>query len=305
MLSVIDGILSTDGRNRAAAVTLPYFYDPTFERYHMSNNGYVLGHSATEIERLKFQATLVRPYTQRMLVAAGLREGMRVLDIGCGTGSVSLLAAELTGPRGQVVAIDRSATAIKVAVESVRDENLSHVDFRVSALDDLSDVEGFDMVVGRYVLIHQPNAVEFLKKAAQFVRPGGCVAFHELNIVDYLPSFPTIELWDAVLKEVFTRFQKTCPEAGVARNMVSAFVSAGLGVPDMFCEIAVVGGSNTGSPEWLINTLRSMSDGAEQTRLADGREIQLDATMVELGRAIDAVHAQVMGPYQVCAWAHA
>jgi hypothetical protein len=39
--------------------------------YDMSNNGYVLGHSATEIEHLKFQATLVRLFTQRMLVAAG------------------------------------------------------------------------------------------------------------------------------------------------------------------------------------------------------------------------------------------
>jgi 2-polyprenyl-3-methyl-5-hydroxy-6-metoxy-1,4-benzoquinol methylase len=156
---------------------------------------------------------VLQPYTHRMLVGAGLREGMRVLDIGCGTGAVSSLAAKLVGPRGQVVAIDRSDTAIVVAVECAREEDISNIDFRASALDELRDEDGFDMVVGRYVLIHQPDAATFLKIAAQFVRPGGCVAFHEVNLVDFLPTFPTVELFDALVTGTLARFQKACPEA--------------------------------------------------------------------------------------------
>jgi nucleotide-binding universal stress UspA family protein len=87
--------------------------------------------------------------------------------------------------------------------------------------------------------------------------------------------------------------------------MVSAFASAGLGFPEMFCEAPIVCGLNTSGPEWLVNTLQSMSDGAESTRLSDGRDIDLEATKIELKRAIEVAHAQAYGPYQVCAWAHA
>ncbi|CAB3792983.1 class I SAM-dependent methyltransferase [Pararobbsia alpina] len=269
----------------------------------MSTNDYVLGHSAKEIERLKFQAALLRPYTHRMLIAAGLCQGMRVLDIGCGTGAVSLLASELTGPRGQVIAIDRSESAIEAAVDSARSEGVSNVHFKVSALNDFADDERFDMVVGRYVLVHQPDAVEFLKKAALFVRPGGSMAFHEIDLTGFIPSSPTIELWDAAFHELLIRFQKACPEAAVTRNMVHAFVSAGFPVPDMFCEVTI-GGANIPFQEWMIRTLQSLSDGAERTRLADGRVIEFEAAILDLARAIEERHAQVQGPYQVCAWAH-
>jgi SAM-dependent methyltransferase len=268
----------------------------------MSINDYVLGHSNLEIQRLRLQAAALRPCTHRMLVAAGLREGMRVLDIGCGTGAVSLLAAEMTGPRGQVVAIDQSETAIAVAVDNARDENVSNVHFQVSTLDDFSDNDGFDLVVGRYVLMHQPNAVKFLKQAAQFARPGGCVAFHESDLTYAIPSSPTVELWDALANEIFARFRKLCPEAGIVRNMVPAFFSAGLGDPDMFCEITL-GGSNTPLPELFIGVLQTLSNGADRTRLPDGREIEFAPTLLELKRAIAERHAQVHGPNQVCAWA--
>jgi SAM-dependent methyltransferase len=236
-----------------------------------------------------------------MLVAAGLREGMRVLDIGCGSGAVSLLAAELTGPRGHVVAIDQSEIAIEAAADNARSQDVSNIDFRVGALDSFSDTEGFDLVVGRYVLIHQPDAVTFLRKATQFARPGGHVAFHEVDLTYAIPSSPTIELWDALANEMFARY-KACPEAAIVRNMVPTFFSAGLGVPDMFCELSL-GGSNTLLPDLLIGTLQTLSDGADRTRLADGREIRFAPALIELKRAIAENHAQVHGPYQVCAWA--
>lgn len=76
---------------------------------------YILGHSQAELRRLMLQASIIQPITRRLLLEAGLKPGMRVLDIGCGTGDVSLLAADLVGPRGAVVGIDRSAEAVAAA----------------------------------------------------------------------------------------------------------------------------------------------------------------------------------------------
>jgi SAM-dependent methyltransferase len=48
---------------------------------------------------------------------AGLKPGMRVLDLGCGAGDVAMLAADLVGPKGRVVGIDRSAEALDLKSE--------------------------------------------------------------------------------------------------------------------------------------------------------------------------------------------
>ena len=63
----------------------------------------ILGHTAQELERLNKQAALVEPFTRRFLEGAGISSGMRVLDVGCGGGDVSLLARELVGADGEVV----------------------------------------------------------------------------------------------------------------------------------------------------------------------------------------------------------
>jgi hypothetical protein len=50
---------------------------------------YVLGHSADEQRRLDLQGAQLRPFTERLLHDAGIRPGLRVLDVGCGTGDVA------------------------------------------------------------------------------------------------------------------------------------------------------------------------------------------------------------------------
>ena len=73
---------------------------------------YVLGHSPRELDRLDLQGEFYRDITQRTLVQAGLRPGMHVLDMGCGTGDVSMLCAEMIGPTGVVVGVDREEAAV-------------------------------------------------------------------------------------------------------------------------------------------------------------------------------------------------
>src|SRR6516225_7371369 len=97
-------------------------------------NIYVLGHSEQELERLHRQALLVNPITRQYLVEAGVAPGMRVLDIGCGAGDVAFLAAELVGPSGQVVGIDRSADALALARSRADERSLANVTFRESEL---------------------------------------------------------------------------------------------------------------------------------------------------------------------------
>lgn len=134
---------------------------------------YALGHSDPELERLTVQARLLDPFTRALLRDAGVREGMRVLDLGCGYGDVSLLAAELVGPLGHVVGLDSAPVAVDAArrrTAALPNVEVVHGDLTQATFD-----APFDAAVGRLVLMYCPDPIEALSAVARWVRPGGPV----------------------------------------------------------------------------------------------------------------------------------
>jgi ubiquinone/menaquinone biosynthesis C-methylase UbiE len=76
---------------------------------------YAPGHATPEIARLIEQAGWFADLTEQLFRHAGMRPGMRVLDVGCGVGDVSFLAAGLVGAEGSVIGVDSAPDAIGVA----------------------------------------------------------------------------------------------------------------------------------------------------------------------------------------------
>jgi ubiquinone/menaquinone biosynthesis C-methylase UbiE len=155
---------------------------PQARRINTQNNSYVFGHSQPEIERLRRQAEMLRPITQRLLISAGVKKGMRVLDIGCGPGDVTMLAADLVGSTGRVVGIDRDESVIDAARQRSSELGFSNVEFVRRDVETYDGPAGFDVAVCRYVLIHQTDPVRFLQVTRGLVRSGGVIALHEMNI---------------------------------------------------------------------------------------------------------------------------
>src|SRR5262245_7046982 len=96
---------------------------------HAVRHPYALGHSSSELERLIAQAKIVSPFTRQVLQDGGLSKCMRVLDVGSGAGDVAFLAADLVGPSGEVMGIDRSLDALKAARSRVRDMGNRNISF--------------------------------------------------------------------------------------------------------------------------------------------------------------------------------
>ena len=121
--------------------------------------------------------------THRLMVDAGVREGMRVLDIGCGRGDLAFLAARLVGEHGQVLGIDREEAPIEVGRARARELGLANVSFARVDLGSLTSGHGlFDAVIGRRVLMYQPDAVACLSRLAGALVPGGLIVLQERRL---------------------------------------------------------------------------------------------------------------------------
>lgn len=262
---------------------------------------YILGHSEAELRRLTLQASIIQPITRRLLLEAGLRPGMRVLDIGCGTGDVSLLAAELVGPRGAVVGIDRSAEAVAAARDRAAALGCGSVTFRRAEARAYDDPAPFDLAIGRYVLIHQADPAEMIRAAAAQVRPGGIVAFHEVLLAGEHQTRPPLELATEIWNGVMAAFHSVMTYPDAAGRLVEHFHRAGLGQPALFCETPVGGGPDSPFYAWFVQTLCSLRPQLETI----GRAVPADIDTLEdrLRAEAMAAHSQLVGPAQFCGWA--
>src|SRR5689334_6310722 len=95
-----------------------------------TSTGYVMGHDDRERRRLSLQASILNPLSDQLLRRAGLSAGLRVLDIGCGVGELSMVAARLVGPGGHVTGIDIDEGALAIAAARAREQRLDHIAFR-------------------------------------------------------------------------------------------------------------------------------------------------------------------------------
>ncbi len=232
---------------------------------------YLLGHTDHELHRLDIQGDLYRDITRRALVEAGVGPGMRVLDIGCGTGDVSLLAAELVGPTGYVLGIDRGEAALDAARAKVAQAGLSFVDFEVSEIDSFDRPGSFDALVGRFVLMHQKDPVGALRAASGAVRHGGVVVMVEswMEILrtgahshPHSPLYDDIVVWKS---EVVRRAGADLHAGGRLR---STFLDAGLTRPRARLESPVVGGPDSPYYDYIEQSVKSMLSEAARTGLA-------------------------------------
>jgi ubiquinone/menaquinone biosynthesis C-methylase UbiE len=266
---------------------------------------YVLGHSDSELHRLMRQAAVLAPITRRLLSDAGLARDMRVLDVGCGTGDVSMLVADMVGSGGAVVAIDRSKDALAIARERAQSAGHDNIEFREESAEAFTTRVPFDFAIGRYVLVHQPDPASFIRAIAKNVRPGGVVAFHEPGLYDKRnQTVPPIALWSQVHDWMFTAFQSvmTHPDAGA--RMVGHFHEAGLKrTPTLFCEIPIGGGTESPLCGWIVHTLRSLIPQLEKIGVATAQEIAIDTLEDRLRATAIGSHTQLMTVIQFCGWA--
>ncbi|WP_036555159.1 class I SAM-dependent methyltransferase [Nocardioides insulae] len=159
-----------------------------------------------------------------------LRRGMRLLDVGCGPGTITLDLAEAVAP-GQVVGIEPVETPLSASRAAASERGDAITQFEVADVMDLPyDDDSFDVVHAHQVLQHLTDPVGALREMRRVCRPGGWIAARDADYaaMSWHPDVPELSEWRALYRAV-ARANGAEPDA--ARRLRSWALAAELPEP--------------------------------------------------------------------------
>jgi ubiquinone/menaquinone biosynthesis C-methylase UbiE len=200
---------------------------------------YVLGHTSAEQQRLIRQARVLAPITERFLRDAGIASGMRVLDIGCGMGDVTMIAAQLVGLAGHVTSIDLDHASIEMAQRRAAALGLHNTSFNRADIATYVHPEPFDAIVGRLVLQFVPDPTTIIDRLYGMLRPGGIMALQEPTWKLWLTYTAHLPLRLAVTQLARDAFQAGGAHTEMEQRLYQGFVASGFHSPQLRVELPV------------------------------------------------------------------
>lgn len=264
-------------------------------------NDYALGHNHDELQRLIGQNRFFGELTEEVLRAAGIRQGMRVLDVGCGAGDVSFLAATLVGWEGSVVGVDRSPEAVALAKRRASDVGLTNVSFVTQDLQDLATEARFDAIIGRLVLMYFPEPEAALRGLLPLLVPGGIVAFHEFD-VHAATSEPHVPLFARSVARVAETLRCAHAQPRMGLRLAQTFQRAQLPAPRMMAHTRIGTAADPAIFHQLAAITRTLLPVMEKNGIASAAEVDVDTLAARLQRAVHTADATVVAPLFVGAW---
>ncbi len=170
---------------------------------------YIIRGGDAGAERLRVLSRAMRSGTLAVLNHAGLAPGLDVLDLGCGSGDITVEIARIVGPTGQVVGIDMDNRVLAHA-RSASDACGLSVQWRQGRVEDLDKEGSFDIAYSRFLLSHLLDPADALQRMRRAVRPLGRVVVEDIDIAAHAHWPPST---------AFQRYIELYAAAGRARGV--------------------------------------------------------------------------------------
>ena len=232
---------------------------------------YVLGTTDSELDRLQFQHEIWGPRTRALLDRIGVKPGARVLDLGCGPGTVTFELAERVGPRGAVVALDESPRWIEHVEGEIRRRGLTNVKTMRSRIQEAELEPGsFDLVFARWVLSFLPRPGEVVARISAAIVDGGAFAFQDYNH-EGISLFPESQGFAAVVRATRAMYAQAGGDTWVAGRTGAIFREAGLETESIVANV-ICGGPDSPAFRWAGSFFPHFSGVMEQKGLLTSAE---------------------------------
>jgi SAM-dependent methyltransferase len=155
---------------------------------------YLLEVGTADQKRLEILGKIYNPFALEFLKQSGLKEGMHILEVGCGMGDMACLLAQAVGSRGKVTATDRSNEQLLIAQEKAKTLGITNIEFKQLAVDKLVELNTkYDLAYARWVLIFLQDPQEGLQAMYDCLKPRGILACEDcsannVDVFAYPPS---------------------------------------------------------------------------------------------------------------------
>jgi SAM-dependent methyltransferase len=172
-------------------------------------------------------ADSMRPSGEALVQKLGIRQGLKVLDLGCGDGTTALPAAKLGA---EVLGVDIARNLVEAGNRRAREQGLANCRFQEGDATDLRELpdQAFDLVVSMFGAMFAPKPLAVAKEMVRVTRPGGRIVMG-----NWIPGDPTLV---AQTLKISSAYAPPPPEGfispmlwGVESHVIERF--AGAGVP--------------------------------------------------------------------------
>jgi arsenite methyltransferase len=159
---------------------------------------HMLGYEDTWLQGIPESAIESFAGTGNPFSLGAIQPGERVVDIGCGAGIDSLIAARMVGPTGQVVGVDMTPTMLHKARQGAAKAGIENVEFREGYGESLPVPDSWaDVVISNGVLNLMPDKDAGLQEMNRVLKPGGRLQIGDILVQKEVPESAKrdIDLW--------------------------------------------------------------------------------------------------------------
>ncbi len=238
---------------------------------------YIIGGGSEGSDRLHTLSRATWPYSEPFLRAAGLREGLRVLDAGCGNGAITLRIADCLGPTGRITGIDRDPGMIDIAREAAAQHELP-VEFLHTDIEQHAPPgESYDLIYARLLLSHLGDPAAALGRLVKALKPGGILAVEDVDFAGHF-CHPTCPAFDRYVVWYQAAATARGADAFLGRRSLDLLSTAGL--QDIKLRVVLPTFHEGDGKQMALLTLRGIRNAVLDAGLTD--ETEFDTTLDEL-----------------------
>ncbi len=221
-------------------------------------------------ERLKLVSKIMHPNTCLLFERAGVAEGMICIDVGCGSGDVTLELSRRVGSSGKVVGADLDQTKVDLARQDAEGLAIGNVEFRLFDVQNCSAECEFDVVYARFLLTHLQDPASVIGTLYQLLKPGGLLITEDIDFSGHF-VFPESQAFNRYHELYCTTVRKRGGDPNIGLRLPLLLKAGGFASVEM----AIVQPVGLDGEVKLLNpiTMENIADTLLEDNLATREEV--------------------------------
>ena len=259
---------------------------------------YVLRGGKAGYDRLLVLARDRWPDTLALFQRARVGPGMTCIDLGCGSGEVTLGLAKIVDPGGRATGLDMNAVNLDLARGAASTRGITNVEFRQLDVNQWNEPGSYDVAYSRALLQHLRAPVELIRRMWTSVRPGGVMIIEDADFDGWCCDPPN-EGFDFFVRTYSEVLRRHGGDPTVGRKLNRYFSEAG--IPNS--QISLVQPLRREGEAKLLawSTLEASREAIIAAGLA--KPAELNSALADLEQFSEDPRSLVSGPRMFQAWA--